>query len=92
MIREGNSMGKVRLSPDELVTSTQAAAQLPHLLDGLDGGRWFTQRRNGIEAVLISLAEYERLMELEETLGHVMLAHLLREREQAQPEEYQNLD
>ena len=85
-------MGKVRLSPDELVTSTQAATQLPRLLDGLDGGRWFIQRRNRIEAVLISLAEYQRLVELEETLDHVMLAHLLREREQAQPEEYQNLD
>ncbi len=85
-------MGKVMLSPDELVTSTQAAAQLPRLLDKLDGGRWFIQRRNKIEGVLISLNEYERLSSLAELIDHVLLAQLVAEREQVGVDQYQDLD
>ncbi len=85
-------MGKITLSPDELVTITQAATRLPSLLDGLASGRWFIQRHSRIEGVLISLDEYQRLTELEEALDHVMLARLVEERERARPDEYQDLD
>lgn len=85
-------MGKVMLSPDELVTSTQAASQLPRLLDKLDGGRWFIQRRNKIEGVLVSLEEYERLSSLADLVDHVLLAQLVAEREQASPDQYQDLE
>jgi len=85
-------MGKVMLSPEELITSTQAAAQLPRLLDKLDGGRWFIQRRNKVEGVLISLEEYERLSALADVVDHILLAQLVEEREQVEPDRYQDLE
>lgn len=85
-------MAEILLAPDELITSTKAAAQLSHLLDSLPDRRWFIQRRGKIEAVLISLDEYRRLLELEELVDHMMLGRLIEERERVSEEAYHDLD
>jgi len=85
-------MTEMLLSPDELITSTKATAQLSRLLDQLPDQRWFIQRRGKIEAVLISLEEYKRLLALEEMLEHITLARLIEARERVGPEEYLDLD
>ena len=85
-------MAEVLLSPHELITSTKAAARLPHLLDALPHQRWFIQRRGKIEGVLISLAEYKRLLALKEALEHLYLGRLVDERERTREEEYLDLD
>jgi len=74
-------MAEILLSPDELITSTKAAAQFSRLLDSLPEQRWFIQRRGEIEGVLVSLEEYKRLLELEELVDHMMLGRLIEERE-----------
>ena len=50
-------------------------------VDSLSDHRWFIQRRGKIEAVLTSLEEYKRLLELEELVDHMMLGRLIEERE-----------
>ena len=74
-------MAEILLSPDELITSTEAAAQFSRLLDSLSDHRWFIQRRGKIEGALISLEEYKRLLGLEELVDHMMLGRLIEERE-----------
>lgn len=59
-------MAKLILTTDELITSTRAARELPRLLDHLPEKRWFIQRNNKLEGVLLGIEEYERLLELEE--------------------------
>ena len=59
-------MAKLVLTADELITSTKATRELPRLLDRLPEKRWFIQRNNKLEGVLLGIAEYERLLELEE--------------------------
>lgn len=84
-------MAEILLSPDELITSTKAAAQLSKLLDGLSKHRWFIQRHGKIEAVLTSLEEYKRLLALEELVEHLMLGQLIEERERVGEEAYRDL-
>ncbi|MBM4464117.1 MAG: type II toxin-antitoxin system Phd/YefM family antitoxin [Chloroflexi bacterium] len=85
-------MAEPLLSPNELITSTKATAEFPRLLDKLAEQRWFIQRRGKIEAVLISLEEYKRLLALEEMMEHIALARLIETREQVGPEKYLDLD
>jgi len=85
-------MAEILLSPDELITSTKATAQFSKLLDDLSKHRWFIQRHGKIEAVLTSLEEYKRLLELEELVDHLMLGRLIEEREQVGEEAYRDLD
>jgi hypothetical protein len=74
-------MAKLTLTTDELITSTSVVRELPRLLDDLPEKRWFIQRNNKLEGVLIGIEEYERLLELEEEVEHLALALTLRERE-----------
>jgi len=74
-------MAKVILTADELITSTKATRELPRLLDRLPEKRWFIQRNNKLEGVLLGIAEYERLLALEEEVEHLTLAVTLMERE-----------
>lgn len=85
-------MAEILLSPDELITSTKAAAQFSRLLDSLPEHRWFIQRRGKIVGVLTGLEEYKRLLELEELLDHMMLGRLIEEREQVDEEAYRDLN
>ena len=74
-------MAKLTLSPDELISSTVAAREFPRLLDRLPEKKWFIQRNNKLEAVLLGIEEYERLLELEEEMEHLILALTLQDRE-----------
>ena len=74
-------MAKLTLTADELITSTKVIKELPRLLDRLPEKRWFIQRNNRLEGVLLSIKEYERLLELEEEIEHLVLALTLTERE-----------
>ncbi len=74
-------MAELTLTKDELITSTTAARELPRLLDRLSEQRWFIQRNNELEGVLLGVDEYERLLALEEEVEHLVLALTLQERE-----------
>jgi len=74
-------MAKLILTADELITSTKATRELPRLLDHLPEKRWFIQRNNKLEGVLLGIEEYARLLELEEEVEHLALALMLTERE-----------
>ncbi len=74
-------MAGLTLTSDELITSTKVVRELPRLLDRLPEKRWFIQRNNKLEGVLIGIEEYERLLELEEEVEHLTLALMLTERE-----------
>jgi len=74
-------MADLTLTADELITSTKATRELPRLLDRLPEKRWFIQRNNKLEGVLLGIEEYERLLALEEEVEHLTLALMLTERE-----------
>ena len=74
-------MATLTLTADELITSTKVIRELPRLLDRLSDKRWFIQRNNKLEGVLLGIEEYERLLELEEEVEHLTLAVTLMERE-----------
>jgi hypothetical protein len=74
-------MTKLTLTADELITSTKAARDLPRLLDHLAEKRWFIQRNNQLEGVLLGIDEYQRLLESEEEVERLTLALILAERE-----------
>jgi len=74
-------MANLTLTADELITSTKATRELPRLLDRLPEKRWFIQRNNKLEGVLLGIEEYERLLALEEEVEHLTLAVTLTERE-----------
>ena len=74
-------MAELTLTVDELITSTKATRELSRLLDSLPEKRWFIQRNNKLEGVLIGIEEYDRLLKLEEEVEHLALAVTLMERE-----------
>lgn len=74
-------MAELTLTADELITSTKATRELSRLLDCLPEKRWFIQRNNKLEGVLLGIEEYERLLELEEEVEHLTLSITLMERE-----------
>lgn len=76
-------MATLTLTADELITSTKATRELPRLLDCLPEKKWFIQRNNKLQGVLLGIKEYERLLALEDEVEHLTLAVTLTEREQS---------
>ena len=74
-------MATLTLTADELITSTKATRELPRLLDCLSEKKWFIQRNNKLQGVLLGIKEYERLLALEDEVEHLTLAVTLTERE-----------
>ncbi|RLC98342.1 MAG: hypothetical protein DRI77_05250 [Chloroflexi bacterium] len=74
-------MATLTLTADELITSTKATRELPRLLDRLPEKKWFIQRNNKLQGVLLGIKEYERLLALEDEVEHLTLAVTLTERE-----------
>ena len=74
-------MVQITLTPDELISSSRAANELSRLLNQLPEKKWFIQRNNRLEAVLLGIDEYQQLLELEDQVEHLTLALLLSERE-----------
>ena len=74
-------MAKLTLTADELITSTTVARELPRLLDRLSEQRWFIQRNNQLEGVLLGIEEYKQLLQSEEEIEHLTLVLTLLERE-----------
>jgi len=53
MNRDDYAMSPVTLHADEMINSTRAARELPHLLNELEKGkRWFILRNNRLSGVL----------------------------------------
>lgn len=68
----------------ELISATEAARHLGTLLKNFhahDASKYFVARNNTIEAVILPIEEYEKLMDLQEELDHLLLAVEIRERE-----------
>ena len=70
----------------ELVSVTEAARHLAGLISRMKenlASKIFLTKNNTIEAVLLPIAEYEKLLDLQEDLDHFMLYQEIRQREAA---------
>lgn len=68
----------------ELVSVTEAARHLAGLIARMKenlANKIFLTKNNTIEAVLLPIEEYEKLLDLQEELDHVMLFQEIRYRE-----------
>src|SRR5690625_2463265 len=77
----------LRLDRHQMISSTDAARRFSEYLDRTRtlSDRLFITRNNEIQAVLLSIEDFERLAELEELVEHLELAQLVVER-QDEPE------
>lgn len=68
----------------ELVSVTDATRHLATLLKNLHGkiaSKYFLAKNNNIEAVILPIEEYEKLLTIQEELDHFMLYEEIRRRE-----------
>ena len=68
----------------ELISATEAARHLATLLKSFHArtaSKYYVARNNTIEAVILPIEEYEKLVDLQEELDHLLLAAEIRERE-----------
>jgi len=68
----------------ELVSVTEAARHLASLISRLKenlANKIFLTKNNTIEAVLLPIEEYEKLLDLQEELDHLVLFQELRQRD-----------
>ncbi len=75
-------MGNFTPDPSQMVSSTDIAQRFEEYLDRARSRseRLFITRDNSIEAVLISIEDFEKLSGLEELVEHLMVAKIVEER------------
>ncbi|MDI3281562.1 MAG: type II toxin-antitoxin system Phd/YefM family antitoxin [Bacillota bacterium] len=80
-------MPALKLDRKQMVSSTEMARRFAEYLDRTQTSleRFFITRNNEIEAVLLSVEDYERLVEFEEIVEHLVIAKMIEER-QDEPE------
>jgi len=69
---------------NEMVSVSEATRHLATLMKKLQGriaSKYFLTKNNTIEAVLLPIEEYEKLLEVQEELDHLILYNEIRERE-----------
>jgi len=79
---QGSAVATLRLSRSQMISSTDMGRRFAEYLDRARRGqeRLFVTRNNGIEAVLIGIEDYERLLELEELVETLAVDKLVRAR------------
>lgn len=76
----------IEMTSDEVVGVSQLVRNFSRYLDKLKEhkvGKLLLSRQSGLEAVLLPLKDYERLLEVQEELDHVILFRELKEREKS---------
>jgi len=72
----------------EIIPSSKTAKNLGQLIADLKNGkrqRVVISRNNTLEAVLLAIDDYEKIMEMAEMIEHLEIAKLIEEREQETP-------
>lgn len=79
---EGGAVATLRLSRSQMISSTDMGRRFAEYLDRASRGleRLFVTRNNEIEAVLIGIEDYERLLELEELVEYLASDKLVKAR------------
>lgn len=79
---EEAAVAKLTLNRSQMISSTDAARRFSEYLDraSKNGDRLYVTRNNEIEAVLIGIEDFERLLELEDLVEHLSIAKLIEER------------
>lgn len=75
-------------SRSEIIPSSKTAKNLGQILDNLKKDkkrRIVISRNNSLEAVLLSIDEYEKVMEIAELVEHVEIANIIKDREKESP-------
>jgi len=72
----------------EIMPSSKTAKNLGQILEDLKKRkkqRIVISRNNALEAVLLSIDEYEKIMETAELIEHLEIANIIKEREKEMP-------
>ncbi len=80
---------------DELMSSTEIARNFNSVLDSLrsrEKDKIVVMRNNGIEAVVVSVEEYEKMQETTELFEHAQIHKAVKNRENTPLEDYVGLD
>lgn len=79
---EGGVVATLKLSRSQMISSTDMGRRFAEYLDRARRGleRLFVTRNNEIEAVLIGIEDYERLLELEELVESLAIDKLVKSR------------
>ena len=75
----------MEITSDEVVGVSQLVRNFSHYLDQLKGhkvSKLLLSRQSGLEAVLLSLKDYEHLLDVQEQLDQLILFWELKSREQ----------
>ena len=75
-------------SRTEIIPSSKTAKNLGQLISDLKNGkrqRVVISRNNTLEAVLLAIDDYEKILEMAEIIEHFEIANLIKEREQETP-------
>lgn len=74
----------IEITSDEVIGISQLIRNFSRYLDKLKEhkvSKLLLSRQSGLEAVLLPLKDYERLLDIQEQLDHVILAQELKNRE-----------
>ena len=80
---------------DELISSTEIVRNFSSILDSIKSNRRekvAILRKNKLEAVILSIEEYERIQSSVELIEHLQLFNLLKEREKTPVSEYKDFE
>ena len=72
----------------EIIPSSKTAKNLGQLIADLKNGkkqRVVISRNNTLEAVLLAIDDYEKIIEMAELIEHLEIAYLIKEREKETP-------
>lgn len=90
---EGSAM--LSYTKDELISSTEIVRNFSAILDSIKAhqrDKVAVMRKNKLEAVILSIEEYERLQEMVELVEHLQIYNVIEERKGTALEEYVGLD
>ena len=80
---------------DELMSSTEIVRNFSTILDSIkkhEREKVAVMRKNRLEAVILSVEEYERIQELADLIEHFQICKVLKERETTPIAEYVDFD
>ena len=79
----------ISYSRKEIISSSKTAKNLGQILESLKTGnleRAVISKNNKLEAVILPIETYEKIIEMAELIEHIQIARLIKERENELPE------
>ena len=79
----------IKYARNEIISSSNTAKNLGQILDDLKKGikeKVIISKNNQLEAVILSIEDYEKITELAELVEHIQIAQIIKEREQESAE------